>query len=243
MESERLQQRQNQVVADLCRLVQRMSTLSYGELNLSWAAHSDSWWLRLGLAPRRQGLLFDPLARSRSRPGSMVEEAKLLWRDIEASPMRALLAARGLMKWATFAAAPSPLDPQHELAYRRSKQQWQLESECGQLTLAFADCPRYIADPLPVEICGVIETMSMRVITLRQPKFINDDDARTGANLPSRLRVVPPATGPRSERSIPWHAVQEARPETLLALTVTLHRCLVSKRVIGASVTPIDATW
>jgi len=241
MESERLQQRQNQVVADLCRLVPRMSTLSYGELCLAWAAHSDSWWLRLGLAPRRQGLLFDPLTRSRSRPNSLVEEAKLCWRDIEESPLQALRAARGLMRWAAFAETSSPLDPLHELAYRRSKQQWQIESECGQLTLAFPDCPRYIADSPPAEVCGVIETMSTRAITLRQPNFINADPSRTGANLPNRLRVVPPATSPRSERSIPWLAAQEARPETLLALTVTLHRCLVSKRVIGAIVTELSS--
>jgi len=137
---QRLIARKDDLIRDLHCLVPRLAALCFGELDVRWVVGTDACWLRLQLVPRQQ-LLFDPLVPGRSRPRSLPDEARLVWLDICSSPIRALQAASGLEKWAG-SEMRAPVDPHQEMAFRRSKRQWTLESESGQICVVFPEVPR-----------------------------------------------------------------------------------------------------
>ncbi|WP_372526660.1 hypothetical protein [Piscinibacter sp.] len=237
-EPDQLVRRQKEMLLDLYRLVPRLASLSRSELRARWIARSETWWLRLELVPRRQGLLFDSLASGRSRPASLHDEAQLVRKDLGDSPLRARQAAAGLKKWAA-SSVPAPLDPGHELAYRRSRTQWIFESESGQLCLMFAEAPRYKVDPKPCQVSGTVASVSLRAIELRQVYSGLED--QSPANLDQRgfLRVIPCAIGEGKLRAVPWQLAQQVRPGEIVSVNVTLHRCLLSNQVIGAVVAEV----
>ena len=158
---EQLVRRQAQMLLDLCRYLRRLSNLWHGELQTTWIARANDIWLRLELVPRKQGLLFDPLVKSRSRPATLLDEAELLRKELQALPMYAKQAAAGFKEWAA-QEVPTPIDPMHEMAYRRSKTQWIMEVDTGQRCLDFPEVERYKVDAQSCQITGKIYAMCKR---------------------------------------------------------------------------------
>jgi hypothetical protein len=232
-EPQQLLRRQNDMLLDLYRLVPRLAALSHSELRATWIARSETWWLRLELVPRRQGLLFDPLSRSHSRPASLHDEAQLVRNDLAESPLRARQAAAGLKRWAD-SDIPAPLHADHEMAYRRSKSQWIMESESGQLCLVFPEAPRYRVDPEPCQVRGMVASVSLRTIELKRVWSESADRLSAKKEQTSSLRVIPRATDGGQQRVVPWRLAQDVRPGEMLLVNATLYRCLLSNRVIGA---------
>jgi hypothetical protein len=232
-EPHQLLRRQNDMLLDLYRLVPRLAALSYSELRATWIARSETWWLRLELVPRRQGLLFDPLSRSRSRPASLLDEAQVVRKDVAESPLRARQALAGLKKWAD-SKIPAPLQPDYEMAYRRSKAQWIFESESGQLCLEFPEAPRYKVDSEPCQVAGLVASVSLRAIELKHAwSDCANQLSATKVRIPS-LRLIPRAAHEGGHRAAPWRLAQDVRPGEMLSVDVTLYRCLLSSRVVGA---------
>ena len=229
-----LLQRQNEVLRDLSFLARKLANLSYGELRATWTVRFDTWWLHLELVPRRQGLLFDPLSRGCSRAASLREEAMLVRKEIAESPLRAQLAAAAFKRWVE-SEVPEPLHEDHEMASRRSRSQWIMESESGQLCLVFPETPRYKVDSAPCQVSGTTAWVSMHAIELTQlacTEFEGNSGGRLGRL--ARLRVIPSVNSDATKRRLPWTLATQVRPGDRLVLVVTLQRCVLSNRVVGA---------
>lgn len=228
---ERVLARQGDLVRDLYCLVPRLASLCFGELRTSWIVATDACWLRLQLVPR-QRILFDPLAPGRTRPRSLPDEARLLWEEICNSKLRALQAARGLEKWASN--TDTPADPLHEMAFRRAKTQWTFESEAGQASVVFPEVPRYLVDDAPSEVSGIVDSVLPRAVVLRHVTARLVGESTPSIALRGSLRVVPCHDRVVVKRATPWPLVLKVWPGKPLSMPVTLHRCLLSRRVIGA---------
>jgi hypothetical protein len=232
VDADRLAARQVDIVRELCQLVPRLADLHFGTLDHQWVFGDDSCWLRLQLVPRRYSL-FDPLSAPPSKPRSLQDEARLVWTDICNSRLRTLQAASGLERWSRFS-TPTPLDPLHELAFRLSRRQWIFEAESGQLCLEFPEVPRYLVDHDPSQIHGVVDAVFSRAIVMRQARIGPSDIASSVITLPGPLRIVPDRNGAEPKRGVPWQLTSQVSPGESLSLPAKLHRCRLSRRVVGA---------
>jgi hypothetical protein len=179
-------------------------------------------------------LLFDPLSCRRPRPASLREEAQLIRKDLAESPLRARQAAAGFKQWVD-SAILSPLPEDHKMAYRRSRSQWIIESESGQLCLAFPEAPRYRVDHAPCQVTGTVASVSLQAIELTHVAFTEVEGLLPRKpHRHDRLRVVPCVTTDMMRPSPSWCHAGFVRPGEKIVLVVTLHRCVLSNRVIGA---------
>ena len=233
MDVQALKRRQDQVVSDLLQLVPQLTELRVTEPRVALVAGDNSFWLRLALTPRRQALLFDIAANPKE--ASLHQEVALIRKAICRAPLQARIAANELLDWA---AGPmqSRLDPVHELIFRRSKQQWSIENESGQLCLAFVNVPRYSIDKVSCRIRGTVEYVSIRSIGLRNVEIFAKNAADSEIPQGGRLRVAQPHLVTE-----PAHNFAPKKPEVRLAhvveLGATLHRCLLTRRPLGAIAT------
>src|SRR2546423_10376315 len=232
IDAQRLMSRQADLLRDLHCLVPRLANLCFGTLDVSWVVNQDACWLRLQLVPR-QRLLFDPLGASHSRPGSLPEEARLVWTDICDSQLRALQADSGLVTWSN-SETRTPPDPLHEMEFRRSRAQWIFEAESGQQRVQFPQAPRYLVDEEPCKIHGVVDAVLRSALVLRQAR-IEPTHGPTVA-LQGQLRIAPDNSDTPRRREARWQLTLGALPGSSLSLPVVLHRCLLSRRVVGAVV-------
>jgi hypothetical protein len=232
IDPERLPSRQADSVMELQRQVPRVASLHHGTLRLIWMLHSDGCWLHLELVPRRSSL-FDPLTTVASRPASLADEARLIEQDIRNSPLRAALAASGLQKWARNQ-TPIPLDPLHEMAFRLSRKQWTFEADSGQVCLEFPRVPRYLVDDHPSVVHGIVHAVFARALVLRHIRVEPWDSSIPAVELLGQLRIAPNGNEASRKHGTPWPPTLQVWPGKAISLSAILHRCLISRRVIGA---------
>lgn len=241
LDAQALKRRQDQVVSDLLQLVPQLMELRVSEPQVTLMPVASSLWLHLTLVPRRQALLFD--AAANPKEASLRHEVLLVRKAISKAPLQARIAANDLVEWAT-GPRQTRLDPVHELAFRRARQQWLMENETGQLCLAFPDAPRYLTDERSCRIRGMVEVVSTTFFGLRHVEIYFENAELPEVPAGGRLRVLQTR---RADDSVPTSSAAE--PETLLArcveMDVTVHRCLLTKRPIGAVASKLRqaASW
>jgi hypothetical protein len=230
IEVQQLARREKEVISELYRLVPELSELVVSELKVRIDCRDNEWWLHLALLPRHQGILID--LTKNSKRASLRQEVQLVRQSISKTPLRVRLASDGLMAWAV-GDRTSRLDPVHELVYRRSRQQWLIENETGQLCLPFADVPRYLVDEAPCRIRGRVEFVSTRTVGLSQVEVTTTETSEPQVLQDGRLKVI---------RGNPKSIDVTSSPETMAALlpghdvnmVATIHRCLLTRRPVGA---------
>lgn len=234
LDAQALKRRQDQVVSDLLQLVPQLMELRVTEPHVTLMPIENSLWLHLILVPRRQALLFD--AAANPKQASLRHEVLLVRNAISKAPLQARIAATELVEWAT-GPRETRLDPVHELAFRRARQQWTIENDSGQLCLAFPDARRYLVDDT-CRIRGTVEYVSIDSVGLRQVEIFAKNADAPEVPLGGRIKL-----GQMRPLNRPVSTCGPARPKVQLAdtleLSVTLLRCVLTRRPIGAIATTL----
>jgi len=230
VEVQQLARREKEVISELYHLVPELSELVVSELKVRVDCRDNEWWLHLALLPRHQGILID--LTKNSKKASLRQEVQLVRQSISKAPLRVRLASDGLMAWAV-GDRTSRLDPVHELVYRRSRQQWLIENETGQLCLPFADVPRYLVDEAPCRIRGRVEFVSTRTIGLSHVEVVTRETAEPAVLKDGCLKVMRANLKSHESISSP-ETMGGALPGQDVNIVATIHRCLLTRRPVGA---------
>lgn len=218
--------RQQAVLTDLTRLLPRLASLQFGELEVRVVPDVQGYRMRLLLRPRQRGLLLDP-KNSRS---TLEGEAAMLRDDIERVGLRVMRAARDAN--GTRAKTPGPLpDLMHELLVRRARQDWRFMVEHQQIELPFPDCSRFYEDELVHRVDGVVHAVTEHVIVIRSAEiWALDPKPRVEARM-GRLCIEVCAASLTRSTQPQLDANQCGRWRSHV---VRLKRCALTSAIVGA---------
>jgi hypothetical protein len=222
-----LAQRERAVLADLTRLLPRLLTLQFGEIDARVVPDADCYRLRLLLRPRQRNLLVGPSCARITLAG----EADLLRTDIQKAGLQVMRAAREARRRPTIA-PPADRDLMHELLVRRARQAWRFVVEHQQIELPFPECPRYFEDEQAHRVEGVVESITEHLVVVRGAEIRTLD---ASPHVVARLghlgvEINPAASSPAAEGAR-TDVISCGRHHSQL---VRLRRCVLTLAVIGA---------
>jgi len=94
--------------------------------------------------------------------------------------------------------------------------------------------PRYQVDDAPSEVSGIVDSVLPRAVVLRQVFARSPEGSAPSIALKGPLRIVSGDDRVAPKRATPWQLALQVWPGKSVSLPVMLHRCLLSRRVIGA---------
>ncbi len=222
-----LASRQQAVLTDLTRLLPRLATLQFGELDARVVPDAQGYRMRLLLRPRQRSLLLDP---KNGRP-TLEGEIAMLRDDIEKVGLRVMRAAREV-KGSKATGPGASTDPMHELLVRRARQQWRFMVEHRQLELPFPDWPRVCEDEVAHRIEGVVHAIGEHWIVMHGVEvWTLGENARVIARM-GALCIETSASSLAGPTDTVFKALQCGRRWSRLA---RLKRCTTTCAVVGAT--------
>ena len=227
--------RQRTLLADLPRLLPRLASLQFGELQARVVPDMQGYRLRLLLRPRQRSLLVDPSGCM----ATLDDEAEMLRDDIRKVGLRVLRGVREV-KRRNSSLSDVGGDCMHELLVRRARQQWRFVVEHQQVELPFPDCPRFFEDKTILRVDGIVHAISEHVVVVRAAQIWTfEPSPRLVARL-GKLWVEVSASsmhGPTKRRPL-LDSITCGHPWSHLA---RLKRCTVTAAIVGA--VKVDGDW
>lgn len=212
-------------LADLAACATRLSRLELGQVVWRLAPADKVLLLRLFLAPRQQGWLFDPILPDERRPTSLADEAEAVFAQLQQSQVRIVRAATHLAQSPDQSPLRS-LDPVAAVVVRRSGQQWKLRRGATEVQWEFPTVEAFLVDEHVTEVAAVVALATARRIELVRVSA-SPDVGHLGNLTVTRDGSVDAL----------WHRVP--KPESWLQAKVRLHRCLFTRQVVGAALVDV----
>lgn len=216
-------------IADICAFASTLFQLEWGEPIWVLVPGDKALMLRLNLAPRKCGWTFDVRRPGPRRPQSLAEEGEAVFAQLQRSGLKFTRAA-GQLKAAANAGPITESDPVFELLCCQSRKTWLLRRGSAETQLEFPDMDITLVDQVTTELSGTVTLVAPKRLELKR------------VSGPSSLRALATLIVARSDTSAQtWSAL--ARIDSVVKITVRLHRCLFTRRIVGASlVTPSAIT-